>query len=41
MQQLPHIEEQLSSVFSGFIVTFFFIQSGKSIYDPPRLKFIL
>ena len=42
MQSLPHIENIYHLYNFGFIVAFFFfIQSGESLYDPPRLKFIL
>ena len=34
--------KHLSSLFFGFIISFlFFIQTGESIYDPPRFRFIL
>ena len=35
MQQLPHTE---NISFLNFVVFFFFIQFGESIYDPPRSK---
>ena len=41
MQQLLRIENILF-IFRGFIVAFFFfIQSGESILEEPRLKFTL
>ena len=42
MQPVTAYQKYLSSLLFGFIVAFsFFIQSAESIYDPPRLKFIL
>ena len=39
---IAYWKQLLYFLLMGFIAAFlFFIQSGKSIYDPPRLKFIL
>ena len=41
MQQLLHTENIYCPYFSDLLLVFsFFIQSGESVYEPPRLKLL-